>query len=831
MFNNELWQKPAGGAGGGFYTHQIANSVRNSGAQNGTLKRTAGTPTSSDTFTLSYWVKKYTNSTSIVDQNIFVAGTGGGTYFIIGFATGPNIFSEGSGGNFSRSYLTTTAMYRDTSSWYHVVHRYDSTQATSTNRIRLYVNGEQITSFSNQTMQTDIAQNEDISFINQSGVVQAFGGLAGSGAGSEGADVQMAEIVFNDGQSYGPDSYGETKNGVWIPKDPSGLTFGDNGYWLNFAASGDLGNDVSGNNNDFTVSGIAASDQMLDSPTFSATDGNMGNSATFGPLWKNPTGSAFSEGNLQATLTVNNIGVMSNWQIPLTGKWYWEAYIQNQASAHGIYIGVMPADTDLSARQEDANAGIVYYSPNGNKIFEGTRSAYGSTFTTGDMISVAVDRTANTINFAKNNSFIGTIDISGLADSEFFPYYGHTGGTGPDTQIFNFGQEGTFAGNKTAGGNADDTGYGNFFYAPPTDFLALCSGNLTTDATVDPAQTDDNYPQKLFSPLLYTGTGSSNARTGLGFKPDLTWIKERSGANDHKLTDSTRGVTKSLESNETTVEATDSNGLTAFGTDGFTVGSDAVYNNNTDTYASWNWRANGGTTSSNTEGALTSTVQVDPSGGFSIAKYTSNGSGSSFGHGLAATPSFLVVKKIDNQARNWAAWHKDFPTPTTGYMLLNLNSGVSNDTLWNNTAPTSTIITVQNGTTEVNNPSGDSYICYSFADVEGYIKAGSYIANGSATDNAFVYLGFRPAFLMVKGVVSGASWTIIDNKRNGYNPTPESLMPNQSAASYTTAAPFADLLSNGFKVRTDNAVMGATGYDPYVYLAIAENPFKYATAR
>ena len=218
MFSSELWQKPTAAGAAGFYSHQIASSLRNSGAQDGTLKRTAGTPTSSTTFTLSYWVKKYTNSTALDDQNIFVAGTGGGTYFIIGFNTGPEFWSEGAGGNFGNSWIISTAFARDTSAWYHVVHRYDSTQSTSTNRVRLYVNGEQITSFRNQTMQTDIAQDEAISFINQSGVEQAFGGLSGKGAGTEGADLQMAEIVFNDGQSYGADSYGKRKMELGFPK-------------------------------------------------------------------------------------------------------------------------------------------------------------------------------------------------------------------------------------------------------------------------------------------------------------------------------------------------------------------------------------------------------------------------------------------------------------------------------------------------------------------------------------------------------------------------------------------------------------------------------------
>ena len=256
-------------AAAGFYTHQIGTSTRNSAAQDCTLKWTAGTPTSSDTFTMSCWVKRYTTSTTDSANNIFVTGTGGGTYLYI--SLGADLTIEGTGGNYSgTAEMKTNAAYRDLSAWYHFVFRFDSTQSTQTNRMRIYVNGSEPT-YSVQDLQAQ-GQNTDWSFINADGVVQAFGGLSGKGHGTEGADLQMAEIVFNDGQSYGPDSYGETKNGVWIPKDPSGLTFGNNGYWLKMA-SGAIGTDSSGNGNNFTVNNIAAHDTMLDSPTFGSSNG------------------------------------------------------------------------------------------------------------------------------------------------------------------------------------------------------------------------------------------------------------------------------------------------------------------------------------------------------------------------------------------------------------------------------------------------------------------------------------------------------------------------------------------------------------------------------
>ena len=326
---NPFMFKSSAAGGGGFYTHQIASSLRNSNAQDGTLKITAGTPTSSTTFTYSWWFKKYNiASTSTQASNVFCAGTGGGTYVFFPFQSSGGQFSGNfTGGNFGDSRLTTDMLFRDPSAWYHIVLRFDSTQASSSNRVRMYVNGVE-PSYSSASVQTDIAQDETISFMNQSGVVQSWGGISGVGTGQEGCDVQMAEIVFNDGQSYGPDSYGETKNGVWIPKDPSGLTFGDNGYYLKMLA-GAIGTDSSGNGNDFTVANFAAHDVMLDSPTFNSSS-NGGNFCTWNPLRVNQQTQTFAEGNTQfsSTQTSTNPAVTGTFGVT-SGKWYWEINMIN----------------------------------------------------------------------------------------------------------------------------------------------------------------------------------------------------------------------------------------------------------------------------------------------------------------------------------------------------------------------------------------------------------------------------------------------------------------------------------------------------------------------
>ncbi len=830
----------------GFYEYQIANSIRGSADDDRTLKFTAGTPTSADTFTMAYWVKRQTTSTDDAANNIFVTGTGGGTYFYI--SLGLDLFFEGAGGNWSTSYLQTSAAYRDTSAWYHHILVFDSTQSAENDRLKIYVNGERITSFAQDSMHGNIGSSEDFSFINQSGIVQAFGGLSGKGHGTEGADLSLADVMFFDGQAYYSE-LGETKNGVWIPKDPSSLTFGNNGYWLKFTNSSNLGEDFSGNDNDFTVANFASHDQMTDTPTFNS-DSNGGNFPTYNPLLKPPSGLALSEGNLKATLTSDDNGIMTNWQVPITGKWYWEIDIDNIASDHGVYVGVMPANTDLTINQEQNDLGLVYYSINGNSILKGTRSSYGATFTTGDIISIAVDRDADTLQFYKNGAGQGTISISSL-DEEFFCYMGYTGGSGPCSTILNFGQEGTFAGNVTAGGYSDGTGYGNFKYTVPTGFLAICSGNQPVADAVDPAQTDDNYPQKLFGATIWTGDGSTGrAITGLGFQPDWVWFKARSSAFSHRLYDTTRGITSNggyrLSSNTTGAQldkTSSGQDISAVGSDGFTLGASSnLYTNDTNSgglHLAWTWRANGGTTSTNSNGSTDSTVQVDPSGHFSIVKFEGQndswGNPETIGHGLSSAPTCMILKNYD-KTDEWSVFFSDYgdysiggSNPASNSLVLNTGDPLyTNQSYkgWGGVMPTSTVFTVDGNN---NNGASESIIVYCFANCEGYIKSGTYVGNANA-DGTFVYTGFRPAFVMVKYLGSGESWVMLDNKRDGYNPTNKNLRANNEYAESSGSTYDIDFLSNGFKPRTTWEGLNGSGY-VIVYLAMAHNPFKYATAR
>jgi hypothetical protein len=798
----------ASAGGGGFYSQQIANSIR-ADTNNGYLHRTPSSAGNRATWTFSTWIKLAQMGTGT--RIIYSAGSSGDQdgYYRLFYNANKLIVSSA-----NANFVTPSDTFRDPSAWAHIVWKQGSNATT------LYVNGSQIATAS--VSGNTAVNNNTLQCIGTS----SFGG---SPTNSEHLDGYFAETIMIDGTALDADSFGETKNGVWIPKDASGLTFGTNGFHLKYESSSDLGNDSSGNNNDWTAVNLATHDQMLDTPTFNS-DSNGGNFITYNPLNKGSY-TVLSEGNLKAdsntgadaTYPSGTFGVNS-------GKWYVEHLIVT-------LNGNFPQTTlvDFGGSSYNTNQGIFYamrYHPaNGCEKNSGDNIAdFGTitivntgvaTFTTGDIVSWYIDMDNKKAWIAKN----GTIPNSGDPANGTNPQFSWTenpinsvtvGSVQYQTSdtILNAGQDGTFAGNKTAQGNSDDTGYGNFYYAPPTGFLALCSGNQPVADAVDPAQTDDNYPQKLFTALAYSGNGGGSFTTG--FQPDWVWVKARNTSQGHGLWDSTRGVTKVLNSNLTNAEAT-SSGLTAFNTDGYTMGN--FYNQSGNTYASWSWRANGGTTSSNSNGSITSTVQVDPSGCFSIVKYTGQSASRTVGHGLSTAPDFIIVKSI-GAARNWAVYYGD-----TGKALqLNNTNAPDTGSYWNSTAPTSSVFSVADVS---ETGKSEDYIAYCFADTEGYIKSGLYVGNGS-TDNAFVYTGFRPAFVMIKGIAAGAGWNLHDIATSPHNLASTALQANSGNAELSNYN--IDILSNGIKIRDSDGDLGTNG-NTYVYLAIAKNPFKYATAR
>jgi hypothetical protein len=856
VFQNNLMGAAAAAAasagGGDFYSHQIANSCRfqpNGSSLDSTeyLSRTQGTPTNVDKCTISFWIKR-----SEVGSRMYgMTGSGySGQYSYITFggdgSDADHFFWLQNPGSITVQ-LESNALFRDTSAWYHIVIANDSTQSTAADRNKIYINGVHYTDWGDFTTYSTL--NSDF-LMNASGH-KIFVGSGGASASNAYLPLNgyIAEYCFVDGTQYAATDFGESKNGVWIPKDPSGLTFGNNGCYLKFESSSDLGNDSSGNNNDFTVTGVSAHDQMLDSPTF-GSEGSA-NFPTVNVLDPTLTASVVSNGNLQLTETISNFGAKANFAIPLTGKWYWEAYVNN-----GVYqetwagITGITADSSGDGRGGSDNAttyGASWSNYSGSNMYirkyiAGVESSESGSFgtTTDTIIGIAINRDDDEAKFYKDNALQFTTAIS--ATQEYFPAGGGGGGTDAGTiGVWNFGQDGTFAGNETAQGNADGNGYGNFYYSPPTDHLALCSGNLPTATEVDPAETDDDYPSKLFGATIWTGDETTGrAITGVGFQPDWLWFKSRGSAFSHRIYDTTRGITSnggwriSSDTNAAQVDKTSSGqDISAVGTDGFTLGSSSnLYTNDANDgglHCNWAWRANGGTTSTNSNGSVDSTVQADPSGSFSIVTYRgglSSAGAATVGHGLSSPPSFIIHKGYANTGGGDANWSVRNNALTSWDYILKLDTTASPvDKSGNGTmaAPTSTVFSV-NYTDGLGAGSMD-VIAYCFANCEGYIKAGSYEGNGDA-DGTFVYTGFRPAFIMTKSIDSTSDWQMFDNKRLGYNVDNNELQANETDAETTTD--MIDILSNGFKLRiaTDPNVA-----ETYIYLAMAHNPFQYATAR
>jgi hypothetical protein len=601
------------------------------------------------------------------------------------------------------------------------------------------------------------------------------------------------------------DANGFTLDGTNAASNASGGTY----IYMAFADTREAAfwKDVSGQGNHWTPNNLDYRDSLIDSPA--------NNFAVLNAVDKFGSQAVLKEGNLQftkSTATGYYNTVTGTVGMP-SGKWYWEVYMASSADA---IIGVT---TDPSLNDAvyggSTSTSWAYLNYNGQKRTNNSSSAYGATWTTGDIIGVALDMDSGTLEFYKNGVSQGQAftGITGTA----LPSLTDAGNT-LTSVIANFGQDSTFAGNRPAGGNVDDNGIGDFAYAPPAGFLSLCSANLPTSTIIDGST--------AFNTVLYTGDGvaigsGGNSITGVGHSPDFVWIKARSQAYSSHLYDTVRGATEALVSNSTLAESTRSEGLTSFDADGFTVGSQLGENELNTTFASWNWKA-GGTAVSNTDGSITSQVSANVDAGFSIVSWTASGADATIGHGLSVQPSMIIAKRRDSTG-NWAV---QIPSIGTGYLLLNSTDAYSggDPSIWNATAPTSTVFSTAGQSSEFFN--AGTFIAYCFANSD-IIKAGSYTGNGSA-DGPFIYTGFRPAWIMIKNLASGENWQIHDSGRDPDNVVTQRLYANTTGADVTST--FMDFVSNGVKCRNFSGGFNSSGAT-FIYLAFAETPFKYANAR
>jgi hypothetical protein len=395
---------------------------------------------------------------------------------------------------------------------------------------------------------------------------------------------------------------------------------------------------------------------------------------------------------------------------------------------------------------------------------------------------------------------------------------GYSASSGTSTFVLNFGQDSSFAGQKTAQGNGGDGE--DFYYTPPSGYIALNTDNLP-----DPAIA---LPTDHFNTVLYSGNSSTQSITTVGFQPDFVTVKSRTAAEGWGNYDSVRGATKRLEWYSSGAEAIKTNGITSFDSSGFSMGDLAGNNATGQNYVSYNWKA-GGTAVSNTDGTnIISSVSANTTSGFSTCTYTGTGTDSdSFGHGLSAKPELVIVKNLSRAA----AWmmSSQYLTSSSYVIVLNVTDGqYSSSNKFSDDAPTASVVVL--GDADETNKLSDSFVSYCFHSVEGYSKVGKFIGNGNV-DGTFVYTGFRPAWLMIKYLDGGAgySWQIADNKRNTYNVVDTNLLAESSGAEgHTWSAK--DFTSNGFKLRTTNSAANGSGLS-ILYLAFAESPFKYSNAR
>ena len=927
--------------------YAVDRSLRFNRADSTYVSRSVGSTGNRRVWTVSFWMKfceVLGNSSQRIWSND--SGNGSGDILKIEFDSGADsnrrlsVIDNNHAGSGIR--FVGERRFRDPSAWYHIVLAVDTTQATATNRVKIYVNNEQISDWRSGSEHNHPPNQNYDTCVNLSGKSNTWGrSFTFGNSSADHFDGYLTEINFIDGFQYDPSYFGETDvtTGQWNPKKYVG-SYGTNGYYLNFSDNSGttattLGKDSSGNGNNFTpnnfsVAAGAGNDSVSDTPT--------NNFCTFNPLKKNiSTPVTYTEGNLQYNGVSGNNYCRSSTTISVSsGKWYAEFKMVSGYSATDptLRIGIITS----SAGHRDSNNDGLYYENTNNAVsvnygaggaiyVSNTSQITGlATYTNNDVLGIALDLDNDKFFVSKNGTFFsngtGTQDPAAGTN----PLYSGGVITSRKSEGFEISFQGYSDKVVTA-----DFGQQGFAYTPPAGFKAICTANLP-DPTI-------LLPNKHFDTKLYTGNAGTQTIDELNFAPDWVWIKSRSSAINHVAWDTVRGATLRVGPNQTNAEGTSANGLSAFTSDGYTLGDMANVNGSGLSMVAWNWNAGdtdgktytvkvvsdsgnkyrfddygtsavtldlaeGGTYifdqsdssnathplrfytaadktggeyttgvttagtpgssgaytqivvaasaptlyyqcsahagmggqintnstlgSSNFNGNIQSVVKANTTAGFSITTYTGTGSSTTVGHGLGVKPDVIIIKCRSN-TDNWMVYHNqknEGVDPEDYYLELNSTSAGPNSTVMlNDTAPTSTSVTI--GSDNSVNGSSRTYVMYSFSGVTGYSKFGSYIGNGNA-DGAFIFTGFRPAWVMVKRTDASNDWPISDNKRSSFNLVDKALYADLSN-SESTANRY-DFLSNGFKIRNNLNESNASG-GSYIYLAFAESPFKNARAR
>ena len=818
--------------------YTVSNSVVLNRASSEYFNRTHDA-SNRDTWTFSTWFKLGDAGSN--EFGLFSGGADMNNCSRLVVDAGRNLKYQHFDSGGTTDHVGTTQVFRDTSAFYHVVLAVDTTQAVEANRIRIYVNGSEVTSFGTsnypaQNADTDV-NTADVHLIGSDEQPNYFSGY-------------LAETVFIDGAQLAASSFGETNedSGIWVPIDVSGLTFGTNGFHLNYSDSSALGADTSGNSNNFTVNTLVAADQVEDSPNNDA-DNNIGNYPTWNSILECPH--SFADGSLTASVVYN--GSTKDWLIctvPVVGGsgiYYWETKPTTISGATDVslirsdipnnLVQISGSNEVYGLRYQNSNKQIRF----NNAVIVTATNGYSA----GDVIGTLLDSTNGRLYFSINDSwqdgtaggassgtvlteiqdttnttyaiptFVGTV----ITGNDWFPGADNPH-SGTDVVEINFGQK-AFAGTM------------------PSNAKRLMTANLPELATTKPTD--------YFAPVGYTGNATDDRAIAVGFQPDFTLIKNRDQTDQWRVIDSLRGATKNLAI-KAAAENTEAAGLKAFTSTGFTLGTGASgYNDNTEKFVSYSWLAGGAPTADNTNAAgaapvsgsvmvngsantdnLVGTkaalkISANTSSGFSIVRWDSSANAAvTIDHKLGKVPKMYWVKAVD-QDYGWYVYCEGIGN--THYLLLHDEAVAADQAYWNDTTPTSTVFSVSSaGGLEGVNHSGKDFIAYLWADVEGFSKIGSYTGNNNH-DGPFIYTGFKPSMFFIKRTDTAVrQWNVYDDQRSTYNPVDYRYWFDAATANASNGEGQIDFLSNGVKIRDDQDWLNANN-SVYIFAAWARSPF------
>ena len=847
----------------GIHPGVIEQSLSLDGSSAYLMKTYDANASSTNKFALSMWVKIIDVTTS--GDRMLASSFDGATVMFylqyVGATKSLRIYIDPSSSGSNELIRNATGqIFRDPTAWYHIALIVDMTLSGNENKAKLYVNGNLLTTVDSSSTGTPTTQNiikngTTFYFSRYFTAAQYFSGY-------------YADVHLIDGAAAHTD-FAESKNGAWVPKAYSG-SYGNNGVRLQFKETGDgqstpssstIGADTSGNSNHFQ-------DVSLDAHDSNIPDCPENNFCTLNPISAGDV-SDMTQGALQYADNRNGgTGGAKGTFAVSSGRWYWEVHYDYDPGASNM-VGITAVDeitTSHTAQDPNTGFGTYFGWDERGLYYQATDGSHSNTsghtsYVAGDIISFAMDVDAGKLFMRKNNN--AWEDSGNPADGTNPSFtFGANKLMTPmvnnyrsSRHIFNFGQNPSFSGDFTGGDvGTEKSGGGTFKYAPPRGYNALCSKALN-DSIISPNPSASAAPSDFFNTVLYTGlNNTAQSITDVGFQADLLWAKSRSNTSDHYWYDSLRGANKSIMSNKTNQEDTASGQFTQFTTTGFDLPADTAgyINYNGRTYAGWCWKAGGAPTASNTAGVgeiptagsvlingeeatapLSGSIAIDKLSantisGFSIVTYTANSNTQcTLPHGLNSAPNMVIIKNRSSSSNGQWVIGQDI-SGFTGQLYFDTGAFSSNSGSFANTAPTSSVVTINTDNTV--NEGTDDFVMYCFHSVEGYSKIGAYTGNGS-TDGTFAYTGFQPAWVLIKSTGSSSNgWYIYDNKRENYGTLVDAMIYANLQNGEDNGSRDLDFLSNGFKARLTDTNVNASG-TKFFYLAFASADFKTSNAR